>query len=46
MIHISFILSITIRDDELIVGSVTEHPRSSEIHVELSLEWLLSLAIH
>lgn len=34
-------MHITIRDDELIVGSVTEHPRSSEIHVELSLEWLL-----
>ncbi len=34
-------MHVTIRDDELIVGSVTEHPRSSEIHVELSLEWLL-----
>lgn len=34
-------MHITIRDDELIVGSVTEHPRSSEIHCELSLEWLV-----
>lgn len=34
-------MHITIRDDELIVGSPTEHPRSSEIGIEYSVDWLL-----
>ena len=34
-------MHITIRDDELIVGSPTAHPRSSEIGIEYSIDWLL-----
>lgn len=33
-------MHVTIRDDELIVGSPTAHPRSSEIGIEYSIEWL------
>lgn len=33
-------MHITIRDDELIVGSLTEHPRSSEIGIEFSFDWV------
>jgi formate C-acetyltransferase len=33
-------MHITIRDDELIVGSLTEHPRSSELGVEFSCDWV------
>ena len=34
-------MHVTIRDDELIVGSPTEHSRSSEIGIEYSVDWLL-----
>ena len=34
-------MHITIRDDELIVGSPPAHPRSSEIGIEYSIDWLL-----
>lgn len=34
-------LPIVIRDDELIVGSPCEHPRSSDIGVEYSNDWLV-----
>lgn len=33
-------MHITIRDDELLVGSAAEHPRSSEIGIEFSFDWL------
>ncbi len=33
-------MHVTIRDDELIVGSAAEHPRSSEIGIEFSVDWL------
>lgn len=33
-------MHVTIRDDELIVGTATEHPRSSEIGIEYSYEWI------
>ena len=33
-------MHITIRDDELIVGALTEHPRSSELGVEFSYDWV------
>lgn len=38
--HLMDNMHVTIRDDELIVGSLTEHPRSSELGVEYSCEWL------
>lgn len=33
-------MQVTIRDDELIVGTAAEHPRSSEIGIEFSIDWL------
>lgn len=33
-------MHVTIRDDELIVGSAAQHPRSSEIGIEFSFDWL------
>ena len=33
-------MHVTIRDNELIVGSLTKNPRSSEIGIEFSFEWL------
>ena len=33
-------MQVTIRDDELIVGTAAEHPRSSEIGIEFSVDWL------
>lgn len=33
-------LPITIRDQELIVGSLTKHPRSSQIFPEFSCKWI------
>lgn len=33
-------LPITIREDELIVGAVTKHPRSTEICPEFSFDWV------
>jgi len=33
-------MQVTIRDEELIVGTAAEHPRSSEIGIEFSVDWL------
>lgn len=33
-------LPVTIRDDELVVGAVTKHPRSTEICPEFSFDWV------
>lgn len=33
-------MHVTIRDDELIVGSAAQHPRSSEVGIEFSFDWL------
>ncbi|MBP2646178.1 MAG: pyruvate formate-lyase [Firmicutes bacterium] len=33
-------LPITIREEELIVGSLTKHPRSSQVYPEFSNKWL------
>ena len=33
-------MQVAIRDDELIVGTAAEHPRSSEIGIEFSVDWL------
>ena len=33
-------MHVTIRDNELIVGSLTEHPRSSELGIEFSFDWV------
>lgn len=33
-------MQVTIRDNELIVGTTTEHPRSSEIGIEYSYDWI------
>ncbi len=33
-------MQITIRDDELIVGTTTEHSRSSELGIEYSYDWI------
>lgn len=33
-------LPITIRDNELVVGSITKHPRSTEICPEFSFDWV------
>lgn len=33
-------MQVTIRDDELIVGTTTEHVRSSELGIEYSCEWI------
>ena len=33
-------MHITIRDDELIVGAAAEHPRSSEVGIEFSFDWI------
>ncbi|MDR0923274.1 MAG: glycyl radical protein, partial [Hungatella sp.] len=33
-------MQITIRDEELIVGTTTEHARSSEIGIEYSYDWI------
>lgn len=33
-------MQVTIRDDELLVGTAAEHPRSSEIGIEFSFDWL------
>ncbi|MBE6829922.1 MAG: glycyl radical protein [Ruminococcaceae bacterium] len=33
-------LPVTIRDDELIVGAITKHPRSTEICPEFSFDWV------
>lgn len=33
-------MHVTIRDDELIVGTTTVHPRSSEIGIEYSYDWI------
>ncbi|MDR0382164.1 MAG: glycyl radical protein [Oscillospiraceae bacterium] len=33
-------MQVTIRDDELIVGTTTEHPRSSEVGIEYSYDWI------
>lgn len=33
-------LPVTIRDDELVVGAITRHPRSTEICPEFSFDWV------
>ncbi len=33
-------MHVTIREDELLVGTAAEHPRSSEIGIEFSIDWL------